>query len=318
MKNFHQSFFSIGPSDYAIQIPITDVEKQEILDKHNEFRAAVPSRYMFKLYWDDELARIAQAHSDMCAFDHDLAVNRLSPKFGWKNGQNMVMTSEYRTSLANLLDRMFSSEKENFRYGDKCHPRADSCLHYTQAMLSNMTRVGCGHTHCLYPDRIERFLVCNYIHSQYQHNYNTPYIPSKMSHLLSFRHLNLLISCSIDLGDTSAIACPSKKSGNLCDCGNKICNDSDGEYLEPDTCDCRKAAAKRSIDKRDEEDDQELNNNNQRPFVALPSSKNLGSIVVNKRNRNMIPEDNNFQKNHRQKLNSDPNVHGFEADLIND
>jgi hypothetical protein len=172
--------FSIGPSDFAIPIPITSSEKVAILAKHNSFRNEVDAKFMFKLYWDDELAKMAQAHANMCAFDHDLAENRISPIYGYYNGQNMLMTKDIRGSLSSLLDTMFKSEKRYFRYGDTCAENEGNCLHYTQLMLSTLTRMGCGHTHCLYPDRVERFLVCNYIHSQYDDTAKTPYDKGKI------------------------------------------------------------------------------------------------------------------------------------------
>ncbi|CAF1012313.1 unnamed protein product [Rotaria sp. Silwood1] len=81
-----QSLETIGPvrfeaSDHAIPISINVTEKQEILDKFDQFHANVPSRYMLKLYLDDELAKFAQANSNMCAPKHDQAKNRLSPLF---------------------------------------------------------------------------------------------------------------------------------------------------------------------------------------------------------------------------------------------
>jgi hypothetical protein len=173
------SIFSYVPSDYAIPVPITDNQKQAILDVHNDYRSAVPSEYMFKLYWDDELAKIAQCRANLCGFDHDLADNRLSPLFNWKNGQNMVTSDEWTSSPDSLIDFMLSYEKPFFVYGVGCNP-AGTCLHYTQAMISNLTRVGCAQTHCLYPDRLERFVVCNYIQSQYASTYMTPYVPSKL------------------------------------------------------------------------------------------------------------------------------------------
>jgi hypothetical protein len=141
---------------------------------------------MFQLYWDPELTKLAQAHADMCFFDHDQAVNRFSPLYNWKNGQNMVMSSEIRSTPASLIDMMLSSEQPNFIYGSGCVDGGDTCLHYTQAMLSNITIVGCGQTHCVYPDRIERYLVCNYLQSQYTNNYPIPYIPSKISFIILF------------------------------------------------------------------------------------------------------------------------------------
>jgi len=138
---------------------------------------------MFKLYWDDELAKISQCRANLCGFDHDLADNRLSPVYKWTNGQNMVMSDESVSSPDSLIDFMLSYEKPLFVYGVGCKPDG-SCLHYTQAMISNLTRVGCSQTHCLYPDRLERFVVCNYIQSQYASTYMTPYVPSKV---FSFR-----------------------------------------------------------------------------------------------------------------------------------
>lgn len=172
---------------------ITDDEKQSILDTHNDYRAAVNAKTMFKLYWDDELAKMAQVHSDMCAFDHDEANNRLTISYKWKNGQNMVMATEILSTLSDLLMTMFDSEKPRFIYGVGCDPPG-TCTHYTQLMLSNMTRVGCGLTHCLFPDRIERFLTCNYIHAQYSHNYMIPYLPGLLISFLLFRFSRIFSS----------------------------------------------------------------------------------------------------------------------------
>ena len=186
LANKNYSFFfihSFRPSPYATVVNLTDTEKQDLLDIHNSYRREVTSKYMFKLYWNDELAKMAQAHTNLCAFEHDLAANRLIPKYGWKNGQNIVMSSEIRSTPASLIDMMLSSEKENFHYGSNCSPGDNTCLHYTQAMISNITHVGCAQTHCVYPDRIERFVTCNYILSQYEDNYQTPYLPSK--HLIN-------------------------------------------------------------------------------------------------------------------------------------
>ena len=169
---------SAGPSDFAIPITLTQDDQDEILLTHNNYRAEVNSPAMFKLYWDNELAKMAQVHSDMCAFDHDQANNRLTVSYKWKNGQNMVMATEILSTLTDLLMTMFDSEKPRFQYGVGCNPPG-SCTHYTQLMLSNMTRVGCGLTHCLFPDRIERFLTCNYIQAQYTNNFMIPYVEGR-------------------------------------------------------------------------------------------------------------------------------------------
>ncbi len=179
-ENFYLFLFSFS-NPLCNAVPLTATEKQAILDLHNKYRSAVPSRYMFKLHWDDELAKIAQARANLGVFEHDQAINRMSPQFKWLNGQNLVMSTEIRSTPAALFDMMFSSEKPRFRYGKTCSPNENSCLHYTQLMISNLTRVGCGQSHCIYYDRIERYVVCNYIQSQYEDTYQTPYIPSKVS-----------------------------------------------------------------------------------------------------------------------------------------
>lgn len=126
-------------------------------------------------------------------------------------------------------------------------------------MLSNLTRVGCAHTHCLYPDRIERYLVCNYIQSQYTDNYMVPYVQSA----------------------TSAVDCPNKKNGNLCDCGNTICNYDKSEYLEPATCTCKSSKGKRSLNKRDVDDIILTNDHPQ--HVAAPKGKISDLPSISKR-----------------------------------
>lgn len=177
LKSFF--LFSFGPSDYAIPLTINTDEKQEILDVLNQYRGNVSSKYMLKLYWDDELAKLAQVRSNMCGLDNDLIKNRMSPLFGWSNGQAIVMTEDTRTSAANLLEILLSSEKVNFQYGIGCYQNSSSCLSYALTMLDDMTLVGCGQTHCLYPDRVEHILTCNYQFALNLRSYLLPYTPSK-------------------------------------------------------------------------------------------------------------------------------------------
>jgi hypothetical protein len=173
-ENLYVFLFSIQPSDSALPVPLTDAEITDIVALHNKYRGQVNAKFMMKLYWDPELMKIAQAHANMCAFEHDIAPNRVSPLYGWFHGQNMVMATDITTPPANLADIMFSSEQARFTYGVAC-TADNSCSHYTQLMLAGMTRMGCGQTHCLYPHGYERFLVCNYIHSQYDDTAVKPY-----------------------------------------------------------------------------------------------------------------------------------------------
>lgn len=67
-------------------------EEQEILYAHNRYRAQVATattQYpalaeasdMLLLEWDDDLAATAQAHADLCRFDHDCPSCRRIGKF---------------------------------------------------------------------------------------------------------------------------------------------------------------------------------------------------------------------------------------------
>jgi hypothetical protein len=142
---------------------------------------------MFELSWDTELAKIAQAHADMCIFEHDLAENRMSPIYPWLTGQNIAFTTEIVSKPADLFDAMYSSEKPRFTFGKGCAD-GDDCLHYTQLMISNITHIGCGQTHCVYPHGLERIVVCNFLFAQYVDTYMTPYVQSKV---LFFYLINL-------------------------------------------------------------------------------------------------------------------------------
>jgi hypothetical protein len=132
---------------------------------------------MLKLYWDDELAKIAQSHSDLCFFMHDLAANRGSPKYGWWHGQNIVRAFEATSTPVQLYTPMYNTEKGYFIYGEDC---GGKCLHYTQLMIATLTRMGCGRTFCMFPHGFEQFVVCNFIHSQYDDNVKTPYLLRKV------------------------------------------------------------------------------------------------------------------------------------------
>ncbi|CAF1409298.1 unnamed protein product [Adineta steineri] len=245
-----------APSDYGVEVPIDEDEKQAILDIHNGYRAEVDADHMFVLHWDDELAKIALGRSRLCGFDHDLASNRKSTVYKTLNGQNLVLTTDPYCYGPDLIDQMLGSEKPNFEYGVGCKG-AGNCLHYTQAMISNLTRVGCARVQCVYPTRTECFLTCNYIESQYATKYMRPY--------------------ETKLG--AAKRCPHKKddTGKLCECGPKIC-DQNTEYLHPDFCECHKTSTGRN--KRDDEVESTIESG--KSIVAL-SGIDMSTLLKRKR-----------------------------------
>ncbi|CAF1386082.1 unnamed protein product [Adineta steineri] len=247
-----------APSDYCVEITIDDDQKQAILDVHNAYRAAVGADYMFTLYWDDELAKIALARSMLGGFDHDLAPNRESPVYQNLNGQNMaysIVPDTYQ-SMSDLIDDMFSTEKPNFVYNVGC-ANTGNCLHYTQAMISNLTRVGCGFAQCIYQTRVESFLTCNYIQSQYDDKYMRPY--------------------EINVGPASSCNPDKVDATGNCDCGNVICSE-DTQYIDPKSCDCRDLPKGRK--KRD--DDVESIINSGKSVIAL-SGADYSTLLKRKR-----------------------------------
>ncbi|CAF1362948.1 unnamed protein product, partial [Adineta ricciae] len=54
-----------SPSDYATQMSINSMKIEEIVVVFNSDRSAVPFEFMFKLYLDEELAKLAQARSNL-------------------------------------------------------------------------------------------------------------------------------------------------------------------------------------------------------------------------------------------------------------
>ena len=149
--------FSFGPSRHAIPSPLSDDQKQALVDTHNGYRRNAGASNMLMLYWDDKLADMAQTKANLCSNDHDLSLNRRIPEYPWNIGQNLVSTQATLTTPAKDYDDMYSAEQPSFIYG-----ASHSAEHYSQAMLATMTRMGCGTTVCLYPDRQEKHTTCHY------------------------------------------------------------------------------------------------------------------------------------------------------------
>ncbi|CAF1409273.1 unnamed protein product [Adineta steineri] len=248
-----------APNDYCVEIPIDDDQKQAILDTHNAYRAAVGADHMFVLHWDDELAKMALARGLLGGFDHDMASNRKSPVYQNLNGQNMVYTTDTAAyqSMSDLIDQMLGSEKPNFDYNVGCNA-GGNCLHYTQAMISNLTRVGCAFVQCTYQTRVESFLVCNYIESQYASKYMRPY------------ETNVGPAGLCDANKVDA-------TGN-CDCG-PLLHDQSKEYIHPKTCEVLPLP---TAQRKKRESEAETTIESKQPVVAVPAA-NYNTLLKRKR-----------------------------------
>ena len=143
---------------------------EEIVDGHNMYRGRVArgevigqtsATNMRQLVWDQELARIAQAHADQCRFAHDCSECRSVGR--WSHvGQNIYIYKQtlrrpdvdWTRAMARWFDevKLFRSKDISpFKFSKKWG-------HYSQMMWADTSTVGCGVTtykvgvHVLYHD----------------------------------------------------------------------------------------------------------------------------------------------------------------------
>ena len=83
-------------------------------------------------------------------------------------------------------------------------------------------------------------------------------------------------------GSTGATKCPNTASGGLCDCGGKSCNYGIGEYLDPNTCNCKVDVSKRSLNKRNADDDE----------VPIAAPRGGAGNLISKRSINYLRKPN--------------------------
>ncbi|KAH8025068.1 hypothetical protein HPB51_002964 [Rhipicephalus microplus] len=92
------------PSNNCIYVStgLNMAEKAEVLKAHNDFRSRVAqgqlsgfpaATNMYRMKWDDDLAQVAQAFTNLCDDRHDKGVQRKTSKFP-KVGQNIAWNYE--------------------------------------------------------------------------------------------------------------------------------------------------------------------------------------------------------------------------------
>lgn len=213
----------LAPSANVAKRGCTAENITEILELHNNYRREPEHPFasnMQKMYWDNELAKVAQKHADRCSFVHDNMDWRAIPATGNLPGQNIVrITGNQRYDWKTAFGDMFSGEMERWDWGKGINRRfrGKSAYHYTQIMFSDIARVGCGYSECLYPDRLETLFVCNY---------------NKIQMVDS----NGLILKPWDADKKACELCPDSCVNKLCDCKGKEC--LNGGDLDPNACTC--------------------------------------------------------------------------------
>jgi len=200
MENSTMCYF--GENDMVSEDGVSAEDRNLILDAHNNYRANVSptAQNMLKMYWDEEIAVIAQHYADTCPKWHDSNDNRKVPGYGIGIGQNMA----WGFRSWSLAIEGWHSEVSRFHYGGSNY--VYDVGHYTQVVSFKDNRIGCGYAMCDWA-----IYVCNYGNGPAY--INKPYKEGP--------------SCS---------SCPGKCENNLCDCGDLICKN--GGTLDVTTCSC--------------------------------------------------------------------------------
>ncbi|XP_067684997.1 cysteine-rich secretory protein 3-like [Haliotis asinina] len=203
--------YTLCLKDVGTEAPLSAVDKQAILDRHNAYRSHVSptATNLVKLVWDNELEVYAGKWARQCYTGHDAYSARSVPSMpGVMIGQNIA--AGYKSVMEGVDG--WHSEVDFFKYGVGPSEPGKIVGHYTQVVGHRAIRVGCGEAIC--PTKYGRYQVCNYAMGQMTPDIKTPFEKGA--------------SCS---------KCPAGKcSNNLCDCGDKLC--LNGGSLDTSTCSC--------------------------------------------------------------------------------
>ena len=159
--------------------PLTEAEKQAILDAHNATREAVaagsmpddgtsgtyPSATnMTRLVWNETLETVAQGWADQCAFAHNpnrtqdwyaaggsTSVNFIGENIAWAVGQ----------TITGIYD-LWANEHTFWSYQPLQFDAINIAGHFTQIIWANTTEIGCAAATCNNGFTF-RYVTCNYL-----------------------------------------------------------------------------------------------------------------------------------------------------------
>lgn len=155
---------------------VTEEDKKFILKMHNDFRNKLalgnenqckqlpPAANMMQMEWDDELARIAQAHANLCIYNYDSSEERQAENFD--NVGQMIFSPSTCTSQSKIWNNIGSWYKKGvcFYSPDYIRPFrfGNDYGYFTQFTWANTWKVGCGFTSYKTNFRYYTLYVCNY------------------------------------------------------------------------------------------------------------------------------------------------------------
>nr|API81358.1 venom toxin [Hemiscorpius lepturus] len=150
---------------------VSKEEKEIILGIHNNFRSKLatgrettchqlPSAAnMMEMEWDEELARIAQAHANLCVFNHDESNDRAVENF--PVGQNMVYTTSSKKNWR-AIESWYKEEVCFYTPDIVPSFRSGEYNHFSQVTWANTWKVGCGYAEYNDGGKKKGLYTCNY------------------------------------------------------------------------------------------------------------------------------------------------------------
>lgn len=125
------------PVNYLRQSrPPNEKWRNYLIAKHNEYRSQVPATNMRYVYWNDYLARTAQAHADRCDFRHSNNRQNIGENI-WAAG-----FSDYSDAVRLWFVEVYDKRCQCPHYYKHC------CGHYVQVAWAETYQMGCGAARC--------------------------------------------------------------------------------------------------------------------------------------------------------------------------
>jgi len=124
-----------------------------IVSEHNRLRRLLPSSNMQALVWDSNLAAAAQAHANLCVFQHSP-----SPR---ENGNGENIFAAPFPDVGGAVNMWFNEANVCGCYNGY----KECCGHYSQVVWAATNKIGCGLANCgniFYAPGQRYILVCQY------------------------------------------------------------------------------------------------------------------------------------------------------------
>jgi len=163
-----------NPSCNRLGSGVTDAQKADAVNAHNNFRQKVASgsepgqpsaSNMRAVKWDNELASVAQDLANQCKFEHDkVRFTSNQPCVGQNLAVTMSSAKDCKPDF-NKAVKMWYDEvtKPGWNPADNSPFKFNyGAGHYTQVVWADTDTVGCGYT--CYPEGgwYKQLYVCNY------------------------------------------------------------------------------------------------------------------------------------------------------------